>query len=73
MFKLTQRQQRNNIKNQLDAKVKFINNSNQLNMFRGALDCVYSLWYNAPMMLPAGNLDEVEHRMGEIIARNMLS
>jgi hypothetical protein len=27
----------------------------------GALDCVYSLWYNAPTMLPAGNLDEVEH------------
>jgi hypothetical protein len=26
----------------------------------GALDCVYSLWYNAPTMLPAGNLDEVE-------------
>ena len=21
-----------------------------------ALDCVYSLWYNAPTMLPAGNL-----------------
>jgi len=23
--------------------------------------CVYSSWYNAPTMLPAGNLDEVEH------------
>jgi hypothetical protein len=22
------------------------------------MDCVYSLWYNAPMILPAGNLDE---------------
>ena len=22
--------------------------------------CVYSLWYNAPTMLPAGNLHEVE-------------
>jgi hypothetical protein len=22
----------------------------------GVLDCVYSLWYNAPMMLPAGSL-----------------
>jgi len=40
-----------------------------------------SLWYNAPTMLLAGNLDEVdeeEHslmllRIGEIIARNMLS
>jgi len=31
-------------------------------------DCVYSLWYNAPTML-----DEAEMRMGEIIARNMLS
>ena len=43
-------------------------NSNQLNMFRaiirpssGALDCVYSLWYNATTMLPAGNLVEIEH------------
>ena len=26
----------------------------------GALDCVYSLWYKAPMMLPAGDQDEVE-------------
>jgi hypothetical protein len=24
-------------------------------------DCVYSFWYNAPTILPAGNLDEVEH------------
>ena len=62
----------------------------------GALDCVYSLWYKAPTMLPAGDQDEVEvtsswspassvhyttnckHslvllRMGEILARNMLS
>ena len=69
MFKLTQRQQRNNIKNQLDAKVKFINNSNQLNMFRGALDCVYSLWYNAPMMLPAGKLDEVEFHFFQVTSR----
>jgi len=22
----------------------------------GALDCVYSLWYKAPTMLPAGNI-----------------
>ena len=28
--------------------------------YSGALDCVYSLWYNAPTMLPAGSLDEVE-------------
>ena len=63
----------------------------------GALDCVYSLWYNALTMLPAGDQDSVpphsghQHavssvhyttsckhslvllRMGEIIARNMLS
>jgi len=25
----------------------------------GALDCVYSLWYNAPTVLPAGDQDEV--------------
>jgi hypothetical protein len=45
----------------------FIDNSNQLNMFRamispifGALDCVYSLLYNAPTLLPAGSLEEEE-------------
>jgi len=61
----------NNINNQLDAKIiNFIDNYNQINMFRviispisllslssGALDCVYSLWYNAPAMLPAGDKD----------------
>jgi len=26
----------------------------------GALDCVYSLWYSAPTMLPAGDQDEVK-------------
>jgi len=25
--------------------------------FSGALDCVYSLWCNAPSMLPAGSID----------------
>ena len=72
-----------------------MNNFNQLNMFRaifhsssGALDCVYSLWYNAPTMLSAGGqpVTNREHRrcflpqqsllllrMGEIIAQNMLS
>jgi len=30
------------------------------------------LWYNAPTMLPAGKLNEVEIS-SEIIARNMLS
>jgi len=66
-------------------------------ILRRALDCVYSVWYNAPGMLPAGDKREVEPqtchqqatssvlyttsykhslvllRMGEIIARNMLS
>ena len=44
-----------------------MNNSNQLNMFRAIItpilrstDCVYSLWYNAPTMLPTGIVDEVE-------------
>jgi len=53
----------NNINSLLDAKItNFIDNYNQLNMFQaiirpssGALDCVYSLWYNAPTMLPAGS------------------
>ena len=43
----------------------FIDNFNQLNMFRGdnfapssgSLDCVYSLWYNAPAVLPGGDQD----------------
>jgi len=45
----------------------FINNYNQLNMFQQlfcpssrALNRVYSLWYNAPTMFPAGNLDAKE-------------
>jgi len=49
----------------------------------GALGCVYSLWYNAPAVLPAGSIvgalyhSSCKHslvllRMGEIIARNML-
>jgi hypothetical protein len=28
----------------------------------GALDCVYSLWSNAPTILPAGGLVKEEHR-----------
>jgi hypothetical protein len=50
---------------------RFINNSNQLNMFRAmispilknTLDCVYSLWYNAPTMLPTGSLDASASRL----------
>jgi len=52
-----------------------------------ALDCVYSLWYKAPTMLPAGHqkaassvhcTTSCKHslvlmRMDDIIARNMLS
>ena len=50
-----------NIDNQLDATIT-INNSNQLNMFRAMISPIlritrlcrlcYSLWYNAPTMLP---------------------
>ena len=29
----------------------------------GILDCVYSLWYNKPIMMPDGNLDEVEFHL----------
>jgi len=46
-------------------------------------DCVYSLWYNVPTMQSSGSIvDTLYHklqtqsvllRMGEIIARNMLS
>jgi len=32
----------------------------QFRLSSGALDCVYSLWYKAPKMLPAGGQDEVE-------------
>ena len=53
----------------------------------GALDSVYSLWYKAPTMLPAGRQQAASSvlyttsckhspmllRMGEITARNMLS
>ena len=67
----------------------------------GSQDCVYCLWYNAPIAMPGGNLEAMElqfhrfqvtgrhcngclipqavntllvlQRMGEIIARNMLS
>jgi len=37
----------------------------------GALDCVYSFWYKAPTMLPAGDQDEVI-LVTSIIAQNML-
>jgi len=58
----------NHINSQLDATITiFIDNYDQINMFRviispssGALDCVYSLRYNAGAMLPAGDKDEVE-------------
>ena len=48
-------------------RYRFINSSNQLNMFRAIIspilrstDSVYSLWYNELTMLLASNLDEVE-------------
>ena len=73
----------NNINSLLDATIiNFIDKYNQLNMFRaiirpssGALDCVYSLWYNAPAMLQAASpvycTTSCEHslallRMGEL-------
>jgi len=93
----------NNINSRLDAMMIILSISISSTCFgqefrpsSGALDCVYSLWYKAPTMLPAGDQDEVEltsswspassvlyttsckHslvllRMGEILARNMLS
>jgi len=58
----------NNIKSQLDATVIIllifsISSTCFVRQFRlssGALDCVYSLWYKSPTMLPAGGQDEVE-------------
>jgi len=58
----------NNTHSQLDAKIISsliisISSSCFGRWFRpssGALDCVYSLWYKAPMMLPTGDQDEVE-------------
>ena len=62
---------------------------NDINSQLEVLDCVYSLWYNAPAMLRAGHQQAaslvlyeyttscknslVLLRLGEIIARNMLS
>ena len=54
----------NNTNSRLDATItNCIDNYNQLNMFRAIIspilrstDCVYSLWYNAPTMLPAGSI-----------------
>jgi len=59
----------------------FINNSNQLNKFRAMISPILRstiLWYNAPTMLPVHYTASCKHsivllRMGEIIARNMLS
>jgi len=47
----------NNINSQLDATItNFINNYNQLNMFRVIISPILRrtrLWYNAPAILPA--------------------
>ena len=50
-------------------KQRFINNSNLLNMFRVLITPLfrskrlrYSLWYNAPKMLPAGTQEAEEFR-----------
>ena len=77
----------NNINNQLDAKIiillRILISSTCFGQSfcpsSGALDCVYSLWYKAPAVLPAGSIvgalyhNLVLLRMGEIIAQNMLS
>ena len=79
----------NKINNQLDAAIIIlliisISSTCFGRWFRpssGAADCVYSLRYNAPTVLSAGDVSPAtsyKHslvllRMGEIIARNMLS
>ena len=69
----------NNINSRLDATItNFIDNYNQLNMFRTIISPIPSCT-NAPTVLPAGStVGALYHslvflRMGEIIARNMLS
>jgi len=37
----------------------------------GALDCAYSLWYNAPTMLLAGDQDEVELKFHLILVKTV--
>ena len=69
-------------------KYLLINNSSQLNMFRAIILPIfrstrlcYSLWYNAPTMLPATSCiipqavtyNLVLLKMGKVIARNILS
>jgi len=67
-------------------QLQFINKFNQLNMFRAIISPILrstrlclQLWYNAPTVLPAGSIigalyhSLVLLRLGEIIARNMLS
>jgi len=57
-----------NINSQLDAtiilllifSISWTCFGRQFRPSSGALDCVYSLWYNAPAMLPVGDQDEVE-------------
>ena len=85
-----------NINSQLDATVIILLLIISINWtcfgrkFRpssGALDCIYSLWYEAKTMLPAGHQQAASSvlyttsfkhslvllRMGEIIVRNILS
>jgi len=73
----------NNINSQTDATItNFIDNYNQLNMFRAIISPILRssrLWHKAPSKLPAGSIDGALYhsllllRMDEIIARNMLS
>jgi len=65
----------NNINSQLDATIivlliTLIISTCFGRSFRpssGALNCVYSLWYNALAMLPAGDQDEVELILGMLL------
>ena len=103
LVKSVDREKYNNIKSHLDATIIIIliisiRSTCFGRYFRpssGELDCVYSLWYKAPTMLPPGTqfhriqVTSRQHRqcffttsckhslvllrMGEIIARNLLS
>ena len=56
----------NNVEDQLDTTVTIYWYSNQLNMFRAIFShpqerkaLFYSMWYNAPKLLPAGGLEQL--------------
>ena len=63
----------NNINSPLDATMVILLKisisstcfGRQFRPFSGALDCVYSLWYKAPTMLPAGIVCALYHSLPE--------